>query len=140
MTEKPYTDDDVQLVAATFITEAKKNPVSSSGPPWMGVQTRMLLGPTEHDIARAVLDALAAAGRLAPADDDARHIIQFREDGWTIKHPLSCRLGDLFGCRVNLAAEDLDGPPVPPGRYEVAGVSDIDGRLLIGDRVDQTEG
>ncbi|MGC5019029.1 hypothetical protein [Micromonospora sp. DT47] len=66
MGEKPYTDADVELVASTFITEAKKNPVDTKAPAWTGVQTRMLLGPTEHDIARAVLDALAIAERLAP--------------------------------------------------------------------------
>ncbi|MEU6387683.1 hypothetical protein ABZ847_29470 [Streptomyces bauhiniae] len=61
-----YTDTDVTLVADAFVTTAKKNPVSLTTPPWAGVQTRLTLGPTERDIARAVLDALAAAGRLAP--------------------------------------------------------------------------
>jgi hypothetical protein len=61
---EPYTDEDVELVASTFVTEAKKNPVMPGPAPWLGVQTRMLIGPTEHDIAHAVLVALAAAGRL----------------------------------------------------------------------------
>ncbi|MEU8264453.1 DUF6085 family protein [Micromonospora sp. NPDC048999] len=84
---------------------------------------------------RAEVDRLYA-GQPAPVDDDPRHIIDLRADGWTIKHPLSCRLGDLFGCPVNLAAEGLDGPPAPPGRYAVS-VDSIDGQLRIGDRVDQ---
>lgn len=66
MAEKPYADTDVNLVANTFITEAKKNPVDPATPPWLAVQTRHLLGPTEHDIARAVLDALTAAGWRPP--------------------------------------------------------------------------
>jgi len=138
----PYTDADVDLVASTFVAEAKKNPVEPGRPPWLGVQTRMLLAPTEHDIARAVLDALAAAGRLAPTDDDHRHIIQIREDGWTIKHPLACR-PDLFNCPVNRVAgidlSQLDGPPAPPGFYECSS-NDLGDRFLLGDRVDQAEG
>lgn len=125
MTDKPYTDADVKLVEQAIL---------HADPP---IRRGYINGPDVLTAeARAALDALAAAGRLAPVDDGPRHIIEFRPDGWTIKHPLSCRIGDLFGCRVNLAAEDLDGPPVPPGRYE-ASVSDIDGRLQIGDRVDQ---
>lgn len=135
----PYTDADVELVASTFVTEAKKNPVGSAAPPWMP-QTRYLLGPTEHDIARAVLAALAAAGRLAPPDDSPFHIIEFRPDGWTIKHPLACR-PNLFACRVNRAAErdlaNIDGPPYL-GQYECS-ANDFGDRLHIGDRVDPPE-
>ena len=30
------------------------------------------------------------------------HIIQFREDGWTIRHPIQERIeGDLFNCQYN---------------------------------------
>jgi hypothetical protein len=88
--------------------------------------------------ARAVLAALAAAGRLAPVDDDPRHVIEFRPDGWTIMHPLSCR-PNLFECPVNRVAEmdlgALGGPPVPPGRYECE-LNDLGDRLLIGDRIE----
>lgn len=72
MTE-PYAPDpaDVELVAKTFVTEAKKNPVDTSAYSWGGT-SRMLFGPNEFDIARAVLAALAAAGRLLPADAQAR--------------------------------------------------------------------
>ncbi|AYF29288.1 hypothetical protein CSH63_17815 [Micromonospora tulbaghiae] len=140
MTAKPYTDADVHMVAGIFIAEAKKNPVDRSAPLWMGAQGRLLLGPTEHDIARAVLDALAAAGRLAPVDDDPRHIIDLRADGWTLKHPLACRRGDLFDCPVNRAAsQQLDGPPPEsPGRYVCwLGDRDLAGMLILGDRIDE---
>lgn len=137
MTTQPYTDTDVDqlhdVFARAWTTHERAHPV-----PEQCSGDEPAEDCCDREGLRAVLDALAAAGRLAPADDP-RHIIQFREDGWTIKHPLTCRIGDLFGCRVNLAAEDLDGPPVPPGRYE-ASVSDIDGRLQIGDRVDLAEG
>jgi hypothetical protein len=126
MTEKPYTDADVELVAVAM---------------WRAG------APERHsraEVARIALDALAAAGRLAPVDDDPRHIIQFRTDGWTIKHPLACR-PNLFDCPVNRAAEAELGtrrcPPAPPGRYECrAGEGDLAGMLLLGDRVDQSEG
>lgn len=72
-------------------------------------------------------DALAAENvrlREALEADQVGHIIEFREDGWTIQHPLSCR-PNLFDCPVNRAAErDLDEPPeCGPGRY-TCGVED----------------
>ena len=76
--------------------------------------------------------------RAADAASSEQHVIEFRPDGWTIKHPLSCR-PDLFECSVNRAAErdpaNAAGPPVPPGRYECS-ANDLGDRLLIGDRVD----
>jgi hypothetical protein len=45
------------------------------------------------------------------------HIIDLREDGWTIQHPLSCR-PDLFACPVNRAAgQALTEPPDVLGRF-----------------------
>ena len=50
------------------------------------------------------------------------HVIEFRENGWTIKHPLICR-PNLFDCEVNRAAErDIDGPPQQLGRF-VCGIT-----------------
>lgn len=62
------------------------------------------------------VDALAREG-FVPGDDPD-HVIDLREDGWTIKHPLSCR-PNLFACPVNRAAEVgmCEQPPVPAGRY-----------------------
>ena len=73
MADPSYTPDPaaVELVAKTFIAEAKKNPVTSSEYSW-GVTSRMLVGPNEFDIARVVLAALAAAGRLQPAGGETR--------------------------------------------------------------------
>lgn len=60
------------------------------------------LPPAEADkVARVQLGYLHAE----------RHIVAFTNDGWTIKHPLSCR-PNLFECPVNDAAgRDLTGPP-----------------------------
>lgn len=70
-----------------------------------------------------------AQALLAQAE---RHVVDLRDDGWTIKHPLSCR-PNLFDCDVNTAAErDLDEPPAELGRF-VCGL-DGDGRLTIGPR------
>lgn len=133
---KPYTDADVQLVARAIFMD--DYPDSDPGPAM--AQSQM---PGLHEYvqnARAVLDALAAASRLAPVDDDPRHIIEFRPDGWTIKHPLACR-PNLFACRVNRAAErdlaNIDGPPYL-GQYECS-ANDLGDRLHIGDRVDPPE-
>lgn len=62
------------------------------------------------------------------------HVIELREDSWTIQHPLSCR-PDLFACPVNKAALGSSGPPVL-GRYEV-GLNDAGDELVIGERVEQ---
>lgn len=62
-----------------------------------------------------------------------QHTIEVRDSRWVVEHPMSCPLAE-FGCAVSLAAEDLDGVPVPPGRYEVF-VDDIDGRMWVGDVV-----
>jgi len=131
----PYTDADLDLVAEGIAREWGYDSLAEvdSVPDTEGTQARAS--------ARAALDALAAAGRLAPADDDPRHIIELRTDGWTIKHPLACR-PQLFDCPVNRAAErDLDGPPPAAlvGRYE-CGLNDLGDRFLLGDRVDQAEG
>jgi hypothetical protein len=62
--------------------------------------------------------------------DDAQHVIDLRDDGWTIKHPLTCR-PNLFDCHFNRAARDLAGSPALPGRY----VCDVDdtGHLTVGE-------
>jgi hypothetical protein len=53
------------------------------------------------------------------------HIIQFREDGWTIRHPIRERInGTLFECPVNRF--DYDGGNVVPGYYWL---DESDGRL-----------
>lgn len=58
------------------------------------------------------------------------HVIDFRDDGWTIRHPLSCR-PNLFDCRVNRAAEDgVEGPPKRGlGAYRCEAVA---GALVVG--------
>jgi hypothetical protein len=63
------------------------------------------------------------------------HVIEFREDGWTILHPLGCR-PKLFDCQVNRVAErELTKRPDVLGRFECE-LNDIGDRLLIGDRVE----
>ncbi|MDG4749338.1 hypothetical protein O7630_34615 [Micromonospora sp. WMMD718] len=78
--------------------------------------------------------------RAADGASSEAHVIEFRADGWTIQHPLSCR-PNLFACRVNRAAErdlaNIDRPPFL-GRYECA-ANDLGDRLHIGDRVDQED-
>jgi hypothetical protein len=81
----------------------------------------------------ADLDALETQLR------DEAHVIDLREDGWTIRHTLFCRRIGLFDCPITQAAEtDLkDRPPQAPGRYIV----DLDGGgyLAIGERATDHE-
>ncbi len=118
MASQPYTDADVDQLTA-HVRAAIGWPMSAGE-----VST----------IVTAVLQALSDDGRIIPANDP-RHIIEFRATGWTLKHPLSCRHGDLWGCAVNRAAEEMDGPPAEPGRYAVH-VDGIDGRLWVDERVE----
>ncbi|WFE47576.1 DUF6085 family protein [Verrucosispora sp. WMMD1129] len=77
----------------------------------------------------AALAALADAGRLMPVDEETAHLIQLREDGWTIQHPLSCR-PTLFTCEMNQAATHaLTAPPATLGVFECGADN---GRFVIG--------
>lgn len=62
---------------------------------------------------------------------DGGHVIDLREDGWTIQHPLSCR-PNLFDCIYNMAAATLVSAGPRPGRYRV---TVEDGHLHLGERV-----
>lgn len=85
--------------------------------------------------------ALWEAGMLvAPGTADAPlidegHVIEFRDTGWTIMHPLACR-PNLFACEVNRAAErdltDWEAPAVL-GRFRCDAAT---GRFAIGGRLD----
>lgn len=66
--------------------------------------------PAEHTAITYVRELerrLDAAGisrnRWAEDEDSQRHVIELRDDGWTIQHPLACR-PDLFSCPHNRAA------------------------------------
>jgi len=96
---------------------------------------------------RAVLDALAAAGRLTPAPHpvpaderpDPAHVVTFTDGTWTMTHPADCTVATPTGptliCLVrDLAVEQLAGIRWMSGRYEVAANGDGD-RLRILDRL-----
>lgn len=84
-------------------------------------------------LARKVLDA-----GYRWVDPDEGHLIDFREDGWTLSHPLSCRAGGqavLFECAVNrLAGATFVQAPAVLGRFPIS--VDATGKILeLGDRV-----
>jgi hypothetical protein len=85
--------------------------------------------PPSHTLARAIL---VAGYRFV--DPDEAHVIDLREDGWTISHPLACRVTGLFECEVNRAAvaQLTEPPPLSPSRYKV-GLED--GELVFRGRV-----
>lgn len=89
-----------------------------------------------EDIAPRLRECAAAyrAVIIPPLDDDEmaeltpeRHVIEFRQRGWTIMHPLSCR-PRLFDCPVNLSA--------PPGRLGRYLIELHDGELIVGEPVE----
>lgn len=73
------------------------------------------------------------ADRICDAiDDQPHHVLDLTDTGWTLKHPLDCR-DELFECPYNRAADRLEGPPAPLGRYYVT--VDGHGALVVGDHV-----
>jgi hypothetical protein len=134
----PYTDADVELVRSA----------SRNAPcPACGRTTACRCRLTDDQAGyrwRAVLDALAAAGRLAstgPNTLPGPHILAVQGSDWTIEHPAACTVpaptGPVIICLVeDLAREQLHDDKVPPpGRYEIE-ANDIGDRLCIFDRVD----
>jgi hypothetical protein len=72
-------------------------------------------------------------------DPAVAHMIDFREDGWTLSHPLSCRAGGqtaLFECSVNrlAGATFVQAPPIL-GRFPIS-VDETGKILTLGDRVE----
>lgn len=94
MPDPRWTDDTERLTAETLATHCR-TPIGNSTLPATAQAWREVVQP--------VLAALADAGLLVEPDD-TEHVIEFRDRGWTIKHPLSCR-PNLFDCPINGAAE-----------------------------------
>jgi len=63
----------------------------------------------------------AAVDDILLHDAEVEHIVEFREDVFTVRHPLRERLGDeLMRCDLHSYLAALSGPPVQPGRYRMA--------------------
>lgn len=62
---------------------------------------------------------IAAETALKFLDDDPHHVVRVTNDGWTLKHPLSCRAETgLFDCPINKALEQF--PDLVPGIWNVS--------------------
>jgi hypothetical protein len=108
-----------------------------------GAQRTGHLRDADHDVARCIainaLAALQVAGYLVvPADVD--HVLDLGQHGWTLQHPIACRLsGSLLDCAVNAAVSaamaHLDEPE-QIGRFLVT--LDEDGCPIIGAPVERS--
>jgi hypothetical protein len=61
-----------------------------------------------------VFGEMLKQGWIVFADPDEKHLIEFREDGWTIQHAVRCRVreGGLFACKINrMAGDQFYEPP-----------------------------
>lgn len=118
-------------------------------------QAILLAGPLGRFLPRIAEDLHAAACThpQAPADEcgscwmraavclntlgeiEPEHVIDLRDDGWTLRHPLICREVDLFGCALGQVITDQmrDGAPDERGRFIVT-LSD-EGFAVIGEQV-----
>jgi hypothetical protein len=64
---------------------------------------------TIDDLSELQLSVIGAAARLLHTVSETRHMIELRDDGWTIQHPVHERLdfNTLFDCDVRWISEDL---------------------------------
>lgn len=86
----------------------------------------------------ALEEAQAEIEQLRTALNQQGHVVEFREDGWAIEHPIECRNTSLLDCPLNTLSEEMGGPPAEGlGRYRAA-ISE-DGNLLL-DRILSKEG
>lgn len=85
------------------------------------------------DVEMVLLAGVAQVVHQPAEPVDEPHLIEFREDGWTIQHPLRCR-PRLFDCPVNRAAEarNILKSPDAVGIYECD--ANEFGELVVGDR------
>lgn len=93
----------------------------------MGCGQTLLLGEGGH-----ITCSLLGCPRPTAVDEllddgETEHIVEFRNDNFSMQHPLRERLdGALYDCDLHISIAALDGPPVRPGRY-CAWWSDDDG-------------
>lgn len=82
-----------------------------------GYITCSLINCPQPDAVAALLD-----------DSETHHVVVFREDDFTLRHPLRERIGDeLMECEMHARLASLDGPPVL-GRYRI--IERPSGRLI----------
>lgn len=59
-------------------------------------------------------------------DDEIQHIVEFKDQTFTIRHPLCERIEDrLMECELFDFLRTLPGPPVRPGRYRARPVGGL---------------
>jgi hypothetical protein len=118
-----FTSREIEQVLPWL--EAQGLDVAADGPPYptfwnhqdqiLVTQRKLPAVAYIDDRAVRFVDWESVPGQLEPGVEE--HVIELRENGWTIKHPLSCRPA-LFDCPVNRAAErDLTDRSVLRGRF-----------------------
>jgi hypothetical protein len=61
-----------------------------------------------------------ALAELLDGERGPTHLVDLAESSYAMAHPMIERLdGVLFDCPLHRQLAALDGPPAPPGRYEV---------------------
>lgn len=93
----------------------------------------VLAGPSPDNlrlVGRLTVTADEADELVKVLDGQSVHVVQLREDGFTIRHPLACRT-DLFRC---LANDVHFRPPEEPGTWELL-YSDSHAGWHLGQRI-----
>lgn len=77
-------------------------------------------------------EALAAADFVDPLRQPG-HVLDLREDAYSLQHPPECR-PDLLHCSLQVFMQEIEKAPALPGRYRVQ--LDDDGTLHLEDIAD----
>lgn len=93
-------------------------------------ETTPFIAALDPDTVLSLLDTIesqaariATAERLAEALNNDPHVVEFRPDGWSLRHPVLCR-GDMFACDVHRYLDAQPKPLKKPGRYTVLAHTD----------------
>lgn len=77
----------------------------------MGTMDKLSNTPSPEHLARMKQEALKLLRSVAKIEGDSHfddHLIEFRNDGWTVQHPISERIdGTLFDCEFNWDGGDI---------------------------------
>lgn len=91
----------------------------------MGCGDTLFLGSGGHITCSYIGCAEPDAVSTLLDDPETRHVVEFEETGFTIRHPIRERLRDqLMDCKFHEHVAALSGPPVKPGRYCAIPVGD----------------
>lgn len=79
---------------------------------------------------RRMTETLRAAAErieeLEAAMSQTEHVLVLDPDGWAIEHLVECRRDGMTNCPYHRAADQLEEPPAPAGRYRMTNLDPLE--------------